>query len=388
MNSLWIDGLVVLAYFVVIITIGLRVGREDQSMRSFAIGDRNIPWWAVLASILAAEISAATFLGAPGEGYEMRNFTYAQLALGTILARIIIAAVFIKPFYDYRVISIYEYLSLRFGKRTRNAASAVFLVTRALASGTRLYVAAIVLVMAYELFTGTSLQPLDQVAVYCVALFVLTCVTAIYTAAGGIKAVVWTDLIQASLMFGSLGFAIWKILETIPNGWQGVTAALTGPKDFSVFDFGITPGAGFAANFRSILESEYTIWAALIGSTTVFTPFHTNFGKHITIGNHVFINHGCSFLDLGGITIEDNALIGPKVNLITENHPIDPTQRKSLILHPILIKKNAWIGAGATILPGVTIGENSIVAAGAVVNKDVPANTIVGGVPAKIIKET
>ena len=100
MNSLWIDGLVVLAYFVVIITIGLRVGREDQSMRSFAIGDRNIPWWAVLASILAAEISAATFLGAPGEGYEMRNFTYAQLALGTILARIIIAAVFIKPFYD------------------------------------------------------------------------------------------------------------------------------------------------------------------------------------------------------------------------------------------------------------------------------------------------
>ena len=274
MNSLWIDGLVVLAYFVVIITIGLRVGREDQSMRSFAIGDRNIPWWAVLASILAAEISAATFLGAPGEGYEMRNFTYAQLALGTILARIIIAAVFIKPFYDYRVISIYEYLSLRFGQRTRNAASAVFLVTRALASGTRLYVAAIVLVMAYELFTGTSLQPLDQVAVYCVALFVLTCVTAIYTAAGGIKAVVWTDLIQASLMFGSLGFAIWKILETIPNGWQGVTAALTGPKDFSVFDFGITPGAGFAANFRSILESEYTIWAALIGST--FTTMATH----------------------------------------------------------------------------------------------------------------
>ena len=274
MNALWIDGLVVLTYFVVIITIGLRVGREDQSMRSFAIGDRNIPWWAVLASILAAEISAATFLGAPGEGYEMRNFTYAQLALGTILARVIIAAVFIKPFYDYRVISIYEYLSLRFGRKTRNAASAIFLVTRALASGTRLYVAAIVLVMAYELFTGTSLQPLDQVAVYCVALFILTCVTAIYTAAGGIKAVVWTDLIQASLMFGSLGFAIWKILQSIPNGWQGVTAALTGPKDFALVDFGITPGAGVAANLRSILESEYTMWAALIGST--FTTMATH----------------------------------------------------------------------------------------------------------------
>ena len=122
-------------------------------------------------------------------------------------------------------------------------------------------------------------------------------------------------------------------------------------------------------------------------TTTIFTPFHTNFGKHISIGKNVFINHGCSSLDLGGITIEDNVLIGPKVNLITENHPTDPTQRKSLLLSAILIKSNAWIGAGAIILPGVTIGENAIVAAGAVVNKDVPANTIVGGIPAKFIKE-
>jgi len=89
---------------------------------------------------------------------------------------------------------------------------------------------------------------------------------------------------------------------------------------------------------------------------------------------------------LGGITIEDHVLIGPRVNLVTENHPVDPSQRKSLILGSIRIKKNAWIGAGSTILPGVTIGENAIVAAGAVVNKDVPDNCIVGGVPAKFIK--
>ena len=121
-------------------------------------------------------------------------------------------------------------------------------------------------------------------------------------------------------------------------------------------------------------------------STTVFIPFFTNFGKHIQLGKRVFINHACSFLDLGGITIEDDVLIGPRVNLITENHPVDPSERKSLDLKSILIKKNAWIGAGASILPGVTIGENSIVAAGSVVNKDVPDNVIVGGVPAKIIK--
>jgi acetyltransferase-like isoleucine patch superfamily enzyme len=121
-------------------------------------------------------------------------------------------------------------------------------------------------------------------------------------------------------------------------------------------------------------------------STTVFIPFHTNFGTHITLGKNVFINHACSFLDLGGITIEDDVQIGPRVNIVTENHPIDPKTRKYLDLTSVVIKKNAWIGAGATILPGITIGENSVVAAGAVVNKDVPPNTIVGGVPAKIIK--
>jgi len=121
-------------------------------------------------------------------------------------------------------------------------------------------------------------------------------------------------------------------------------------------------------------------------STTVFAPFHTNFGRFIRIGKNVFINHACSFLDMGGISIEDDVLIGPKVSLITENHPLDPANRKALICKPIVVKRNAWIGAGATILPGVTIGESAVVAAGAVVANDVPSNTVVGGIPAKFIK--
>jgi acetyltransferase-like isoleucine patch superfamily enzyme len=121
-------------------------------------------------------------------------------------------------------------------------------------------------------------------------------------------------------------------------------------------------------------------------STRIFPPFYTNFGQFITLGKNVFINHACSFVDMGGITIEDDVLIGPRVNLLTENYPLDPSDRQTLQLKSILIKRNAWIGAAATILPGVTIGENAVVAAGAVVSKDVPANTVVGGVPAKIIK--
>jgi acetyltransferase-like isoleucine patch superfamily enzyme len=94
-------------------------------------------------------------------------------------------------------------------------------------------------------------------------------------------------------------------------------------------------------------------------------PFYINIGLFIHIGKNVSINHACSFLGIGGIRIEDDVLIGPKVSLITESHPLNPLERKSLLVKPVVIKQNAWIGAGATILPGVTVGENAIVAAGA-----------------------
>lgn len=134
-------------------------------------------------------------------------------------------------------------------------------------------------------------------------------------------------------------------------------------------------------NFLSLI-----IGSEIHESLTVFTPLHINYGKHTKIGKNVFINFDCVFLDLGGITIEDNVLIAPKVSLLTEGHPTAIEDRHSLIPKPIHIKKNAWIGANVTILPGVTIGENAVVAAGAVVSKDVPDNTIVGGIPAKMIK--
>lgn len=121
-------------------------------------------------------------------------------------------------------------------------------------------------------------------------------------------------------------------------------------------------------------------------SVDVFTPLYINYGKHTKIGKNVFINFDCVFLDLGGITIEDNVLIAPQVSLLSEGHPVSPNNRHSLVPGRIHIGKNSWIGAGATILPGVTVGENAVVAAGAVVSKDVPANTVVGGVPAKTIK--
>ncbi len=139
-------------------------------------------------------------------------------------------------------------------------------------------------------------------------------------------------------------------------------------------------------------EELAVLFSELIGKPVgenfgLFPPFYTDFGKNITIGNQVFINSDCKFQDQGGITIDDGALIGHGVVLATLNHDMDPEKRQQLHPAPIHIGKRVWIGANATITAGVTIGDNSVVAAGAVVTKDVPENVVVGGVPARIIKE-
>ncbi|WP_340112668.1 DapH/DapD/GlmU-related protein [Maribellus mangrovi] len=145
-------------------------------------------------------------------------------------------------------------------------------------------------------------------------------------------------------------------------------------------------------NATSDPDQLRAMWGDLTGTpldptSYVQIPVFINHAEFVSVGKNVYINHACTMLALGKIYIEDNVLIGPKVNLTSEGHPIDPENRRALEVKPVVIKRNAWIGAGATIMAGVTVGENSIVAAGAVVNKDVPANTIVGGIPAKFIKK-
>ncbi|ABK09690.1 DapH/DapD/GlmU-related protein [Burkholderia orbicola] len=116
-------------------------------------------------------------------------------------------------------------------------------------------------------------------------------------------------------------------------------------------------------------------------------PFHATGGAGMKLGRNVFVNQNCTFYDLGGLEIGDDVMIGPNVSLITSGHPVEPSRRRDgVIAKPIVIERNVWIGAGATIIGGVTIGENAVVAAAAVVTRDVPPNTLVGGNPAKIIR--
>lgn len=124
-----------------------------------------------------------------------------------------------------------------------------------------------------------------------------------------------------------------------------------------------------------------------IDATVVISlPFYSDFGSHISLGKDIFINQNVTFVDLGGITIEDHVLIGPNSQIITVNHLTEPKVRRGLMTKPIVIKENAWLGANVTVLPGVTIGKNAIVAASSTVTKDVPENKIVAGSPAKVIK--
>lgn len=268
--ALWVDGFVILVYFVLIVGIGLYAGRNNKSLQEFSLGGHAIPWWAVLASIIAAETSAATFLGTPAEGYKMKSFAYAQLAIGTILARVVIAYLFIAPYFRHKVQSIYEFLTVRFGPRTKDMASGIFLVGRVLGIGVRLYLGGVILVVIWRYLLPD--QPVT-VWTYFWGIVFVTVVTTLYTAVGGIKAVVWTDLIQACLMLGAAAFAVITLYFHIPGGWETISEKLQG-HDVSMFQTGWDAAKPFGEALRQMLESPYTILAAILGSTFLTMATH------------------------------------------------------------------------------------------------------------------
>src|SRR2546423_3047450 len=242
---LGIDTVVLLAYFIGIVVLGLWAGRRNKNLQDFSLGGRTIPWWAVLASIIAAETSAATFLGTPAEGFKTRGYFYGQLVIGTILARIIVAYTFIKPYYAYRVQSVYEFLTVRFGTMTKNMASGIFLFTRVLGIGVPLYLCGAIMVVVWRyLFPDLPVN----LNTYVWGIIFVTVITTIYTAVGGIKAVVWTDLVQVVVMFSAVIFSIFLLLRHIPGGFGTVKENLRGLCNVQIFPtrlgFQVPVGAG------------------------------------------------------------------------------------------------------------------------------------------------
>jgi SSS family solute:Na+ symporter len=240
-NLTWQDYTVVLALLVLLVLVGIYCGREEQSTNDFFLGGRQIPWWAACLSFVATEISAVTLIAVPAVAY-MENWEYAQFFIGSFLARVVIAFLFIPAFYRFNCTSIYEFLNYRFGPETQIAGSILFFITRLLASGVRLMVAC----LAVSILIGWPIIP-------TILLFSVICI--LYIAWGGIKAVVWTNVVQA-LTFTIAGVvAIVFLLTHIDGGAAAVVAIAAGAGKLKIFNWG---PALSAAGLPAFLQSLFT----------------------------------------------------------------------------------------------------------------------------------
>jgi SSS family solute:Na+ symporter len=250
-----VDLAILLAYLLATVAFGLWIGRGQRSAQDYLLGGRNLPWWALLISIVATETSTATFLSVPGIAYggglpgTSGDLRYLQLPLGYVLGRAV-AAVFLLPlFFGGRLFTAYEVLRQRSGPAVRTMASGLFLVTRTLADGLRLYLTAIVL----QVMTGWSIE----LSVGCVGL-----ATLVYTFFGGIRAVVWTDVIQFAVYMAGAGIAFAVLLGQIPGGLGGLLEEAGAEGRLRTIELAFDP------------TSPYTLWAGVIGGAVLSIGTH------------------------------------------------------------------------------------------------------------------
>ncbi|MBT6143906.1 MAG: sodium:solute symporter, partial [Gemmatimonadetes bacterium] len=242
-----IDWAVIAVYLAATIGMGAWLGRKQDDLEDYYLGGRNIPWWAALLSMVATEASAATFLGAPEQGLT-RDLTYLQFSIGTVAARFVLASVFIAAFYRLRVFTVYGYLTTRFGVPTQGTTAAVFLLGRLFASGARLFIAAI----AIEVATGLDMRS---------SIVLLGIVAVAYTLFGGIKAVVWTDVLQAIVLIGGGVIALVHLYGITPLSGGEIWGFLSEHEKLRVFDLDWRTVQGDLA----FLYNPYHILPAVIG---------------------------------------------------------------------------------------------------------------------------
>src|SRR3954468_7816817 len=250
----WLDFLVIIAYLVGITALGIWVGRKQKDSKDYFVADRSIAWWAVMISVVASETSALTFISIPGLAY-VGNLGFLQVAMGYLLGRIVVATVLLPRYYHGELVTAYTLLETRFGLATRRFTSIVFMVTRGMADSVRVFATAVPI----ALIIGPLLPP---AAVMPTAVLVLGTLTVIYTIRGGMRAVVWTEIVQASvyLIGGISAFAL--IVHMIPGGWESISATANGANKLKIFDF------------RLVRDQPHTIWAGLIGGAFLSMASH------------------------------------------------------------------------------------------------------------------
>jgi SSS family transporter len=249
----FLDLAVILAYLAGITWFGAHFRTGEKGLREYFLGGRVAPWWAIALSIVSAETSTLTIVGTPALAFT-GNMGFLQLVLGYLLARILISALFLPHYFRGEMFTAYELMRRRFGERIRKLTAAIFLVTRALAEGVRVF--AVSLVISIVLGTGEM-----------ASIVLIAGLTLFYTFEGGMTAVIWTDVVQMCLyVFGAV-LSLVMILGKIPGGWPHAAAVAGAAHKFAIFDFHFAPTMEFLAR-------PYTFWAGIAGGCFLTTASH------------------------------------------------------------------------------------------------------------------
>jgi SSS family solute:Na+ symporter len=243
-----LDLTIVALYLAGITLFGLRFRKRQRSLRDYFLADRNIPWWAIALSIVAAETSTLTIISIPGLAYDS-NLTFLQVVMGYVVGRVIISVVLLPHYFRGDLYTAYELIERRFGRGLRSLTAGLFLSTRAAAEGVRIY--AVSIVVGIALGTG-------EIA----SIAMITALTLIYTFEGGLAAVIWTDVVQTVIYVGGTLVGVFTILHLVPGGWITIHSLAAGAGKLQVFDF--TPSVWI----------PYTFWAGLIGGTFLTSATH------------------------------------------------------------------------------------------------------------------
>jgi solute:Na+ symporter, SSS family len=243
-----LDFTIIAIYLAGITLFGLRFRKRQRTLRDYFLADRNIPWWAIALSIVAAETSTLTIISIPGLAYDT-NLTFLQLVLGYLAGRVIISFVLLPHYFRGDLYTAYELIERRFGRKLRSLTAGLFLVTRAAAEGVRVYAVSIVVAIALGTGEITSIA-------------IITALTVVYTFEGGLAAVIWTDVVQTVVYVGGTLVGVVTILHLVPGGWPAIHHIAATAGKLRVFDF--------APDFWK----PYTFWAGLIGGTFFTTASH------------------------------------------------------------------------------------------------------------------
>ena len=245
----WLDLFVVVGYLIAITIFGAHFGKSQRTLHDYFLGGRRLPWWAIAFSVVSAETSILTIISTPGIAYRS-NMAFLQLVFGYLVARVVVSFVFIPRYFAGELFTAYQLVERRFGRGLKVFTAVLFLTSRALAEGVRVFAISIVIEVIFKTGVLTSV-------------IIITALTLFYTFRGGLTAVIWTDVIQLVIYLSGTMLALWVALHAIPGGWQEVSRlAHVGGNKLQVFDF----------HFN--WKEPYMFWSGIVGGTFLTTASH------------------------------------------------------------------------------------------------------------------